>query len=118
MSYNCAPFIERAIHGMVSQKINVSYKIIIHDDASTDGSADIIRKYAKKYPEKYVQFSSQKTSIQKGRIFINSLYLPILRGIILQSVRVMITGWMKTNCRCNMIIWKNIPSVLYVRITQ
>lgn len=33
------------------QKTNFSYEIIIHDDASTDCSAEIIREYAERYPD-------------------------------------------------------------------
>ena len=80
MSYNCAPFIERAIHGMVSQKINVSYKIIIHDDASTDGSADIIRKYAKKYPEKICAVFQSENQYSKGADIYKQFISPHIEG--------------------------------------
>ena len=33
------------------QKTNFRFEAIVHDDASTDGSADIIREYAEKYPD-------------------------------------------------------------------
>lgn len=33
------------------QKTNFSFEVLIHDDASTDGTAGIIREYEKKYPE-------------------------------------------------------------------
>lgn len=33
------------------QKTNFLYEAVIHDDASTDGTAEIIREYAEKYPE-------------------------------------------------------------------
>ena len=37
--------------GFVMQKTNFRFEAIVHDDASTDGSAAIIREYAEKYPE-------------------------------------------------------------------
>lgn len=44
-------FIRDCLDGFVMQKTNFPFEVIIHDDASTDGTADIIREYAKKYPD-------------------------------------------------------------------
>ena len=40
--YNHAPFLRACLDGFVMQNCNFKYEVIIHDDASTDGSADII----------------------------------------------------------------------------
>lgn len=48
--YNHEHYIERCLKGFVMQKTNFIFEAIIHDDASTDRSADIIRQYATKYP--------------------------------------------------------------------
>ncbi|GGZ76661.1 glycosyltransferase family 2 protein [Algibacter mikhailovii] len=47
-SYNNEKFIQEAIEGFLMQKTDFPIEIIIHDDASTDMSAEIIRDYAKK----------------------------------------------------------------------
>ena len=49
--YNHAPCIRQCLDGFVMQKTNFRFEAIIHDDASTDGTQDIIREYAEKYPE-------------------------------------------------------------------
>lgn len=49
--YNHAPYIRQCLDGFVMQKTNFRFEAIVHDDASTDGSADIIREYAAKYPD-------------------------------------------------------------------
>lgn len=49
--YNHAPFIRECLDGFVKQKTNFKFEAIVHDDASTDGSADIIKEYAEKYPD-------------------------------------------------------------------
>ena len=51
LTYNHAPYIRECLDGFVMQKTNFRYEIVIHDDASTDGTADIIREYEKKYPD-------------------------------------------------------------------
>lgn len=50
MTYNHEKYIRSALEGFVSQKTDFDYEVIVHDDASTDGTADIIREYAEKYP--------------------------------------------------------------------
>tara|TARA_R110001606_G_scaffold195473_2_gene343124 strand:+ start:6974 stop:7888 length:915 start_codon:yes stop_codon:yes gene_type:complete len=49
--YNHGGFIEDAICGFLSQETLFPYEIVIHDDASTDRSADIIAKYVELYPK-------------------------------------------------------------------
>lgn len=49
-SYNHIDFIEDALEGFLIQKTDFPFVIVIHDDASTDGTADIIREYEKHYP--------------------------------------------------------------------
>lgn len=51
LAYNHAPYIRQCIEGFLIQKTNFSFEVLIHDDASTDETADIIREYEKKYPE-------------------------------------------------------------------
>ena len=49
--YNHACYIRQCLEGFVKQKTNFRFEAIVHDDASTDGSADIIREYASLYPD-------------------------------------------------------------------
>lgn len=50
-TYMHQPFIRDAIEGFLMQKTTFKVEILIHDDASTDGTAEIIREYAAKYPQ-------------------------------------------------------------------
>lgn len=50
ITYNHEKYIADALEGFINQKTNFEYEILIHDDASTDNTANIIREYEKKYP--------------------------------------------------------------------
>lgn len=50
-TYNHEPYIRQCLDGFVMQKTNFKFVAIVHDDASTDRTADIIREYEAKYPE-------------------------------------------------------------------
>ena len=50
-AYNHEKWIKDAIEGVLKQKVNFKYEFIVHDDASTDHTASIIKQYAKKYPD-------------------------------------------------------------------
>lgn len=47
-TYNHENYIRDALEEFVMQKTTFSFEMIAHDDASTDGTADIIREYEKK----------------------------------------------------------------------
>ncbi len=51
IAYNHEPYIRQCLEGFVMQKTNFRFEAIVHDDASTDGTAAIIREYAEKYPD-------------------------------------------------------------------
>lgn len=51
ITYNHEKYIEQAIQSFLMQKTDFKYEILIHDDASTDSTADIIKKYQQEYPD-------------------------------------------------------------------
>ena len=50
-AYNQKTYIRECLDGFVMQKTNFRFEAIVHDDASTDGTVDIIREYEAKYPD-------------------------------------------------------------------
>jgi glycosyltransferase involved in cell wall biosynthesis len=50
LTYNHEKYISQAIDGFLSQMTRFHFEILVHDDASTDKTADIIREYAKQHP--------------------------------------------------------------------
>lgn len=51
LAYNHEIFIRQSLDGFLMQKTNFSFEVLIHDDASPDKTADIIREYESKYPD-------------------------------------------------------------------
>ena len=50
LTYNHEKYIAQCIEGILLQKTNFAFELLIHDDASTDRTAEIIREYEEKYP--------------------------------------------------------------------
>ena len=65
-SYNKVKYIEKTLQSIVTQK-NANFEVIIQDGGSTDGTLDVIKKYAKKYP-KLISFVSKKDGGQLDAI--------------------------------------------------
>jgi len=51
LAYNHEPYIRDCLDGFMIQQTNFDFEVLIHDDASTDKTAEIIREYEKKYPD-------------------------------------------------------------------
>lgn len=51
LTYNHGAYIRQCLDGFVMQETDFTFIAIVHDDASTDNTADIIREYAEKYPD-------------------------------------------------------------------
>ena len=51
LAYNHERYIRKALDGFLMQKTNFKFEVIVHDDASTDNTAAIIREYEEKYPD-------------------------------------------------------------------
>ena len=51
LAYNHEEFIRDCLDGFVMQRTDFRFEAIVHDDASTDKTPEIIQEYAKKYPD-------------------------------------------------------------------
>jgi glycosyltransferase involved in cell wall biosynthesis len=60
ITYNHAPYIAQAIEGVLMQKTNFHFELIIGEDCSTDGTREIVFDYAKRYPEVIRVITSEK----------------------------------------------------------
>ena len=49
-TFNNVGFANNNLHGILMQKTDFQFEVYIFDDCSTDGTSDIVREYADKYP--------------------------------------------------------------------
>ncbi len=80
ITYNHEKYIGNALESFLMQKTNFKFEIIVHDDASTDQTPQIIKEYAEKYPDIIVPILQTKNQYSQG-IKIAATYIwPRVRG--------------------------------------
>lgn len=80
ITFNHEPYIRKCLDGFLMQKTNFDFEILIHDDASTDGTASIIRKYKVKYPDLLKPIYQTENQYSKGIRPINKFNFERARG--------------------------------------
>lgn len=78
--YNHAPFLRECFEGFVMQKTNFLMEILVHDDASTDGSQEIIKEYTAKYPNLFKPIYQTENQYSKGRSISVTYQYPRAKG--------------------------------------
>jgi glycosyltransferase involved in cell wall biosynthesis len=67
LTYNHEKFIRQALEGFLAQETTFPVEILIHDDASTDGTPEIIREYERLYPRLIKPIYQQENQRSQGR---------------------------------------------------
>ncbi|MGB5982861.1 MAG: glycosyltransferase [Nonlabens sp.] len=67
ITFNHAQYIEKAINGFLMQKTDFAFEVLIHDDASTDGTEEIIREFEQKFPSIIKPLYEETNQWVKGR---------------------------------------------------
>ena len=68
LTYNHASYIEECLHGFLEQETSFPFEILIHDDCSTDGTDEIIKAYADKYPNIIKPFYEKENQYSQGKV--------------------------------------------------
>jgi len=79
-AYNHENYIEDAIESFLMQKTNFPVEIIIHDDASTDKTVEIINLYQSKYPDIIKPVFQLENQYSKGIKILSTYIWPKARG--------------------------------------
>lgn len=80
ITYNHVHFIRQAIESFLMQETSFPVEILIHDDASTDGTAEIIREYEKKHPDLIFPIYQTENQYSKGIKISFTYQFPRARG--------------------------------------
>lgn len=81
ITYNQKDYIRKAIDSFLMQKTNFNYEIIIHDDASTDGTIEILKEYQLKYPDTIKLILEKENQwTQNGVDIMREILFPQARG--------------------------------------
>jgi len=69
-AYNHEKFINDALASFIMQQVNFKYEIVVHDDASTDNTARLIKNYENKFPELFrpIYQIKNQASQERGRV--------------------------------------------------
>lgn len=80
ITYNQSGYIRDALDSFLSQKTTFEYEILVHDDASDDGTAEIIKEYEEKYPDKITAVLQKENQYSKGVKVATTYLYPIVKG--------------------------------------
>ncbi|WP_392566296.1 glycosyltransferase [Utexia brackfieldae] len=80
ITYNHEKFIRDTLDGFIAQKTDFEYEVLIHDDASTDNTANIIREYQEKYPNLIKPIFQTENQFSKGESISKKFNFPRIAG--------------------------------------
>jgi len=76
LSYNHVEGLSRAINSVLRQKTTFEFEIIVHDDASSDGSQELLENFLNLYPGKF------KLILRKENYFCRYGFCPIFKNVL------------------------------------
>ena len=81
ITYNHANYIRETINGFLIQKTKFPVEIIIHDDASQDGTQNIIKEYEALYPNIIKPIYQTENQYSKKIDIVKQYILPKIKGV-------------------------------------
>ena len=79
-AFNHEKYVARALESVVSQKTTFPFELIVHDDASTDGTAAVIWEYEQRYPNIIRAIYQTENQYSKGIEVFDAFIKPLCRG--------------------------------------
>ncbi len=79
-AYNHEKYIRECLEGFINQKTDFSFEVLVHDDASTDSTANIIKEYENKYPSIIRPYYQKINAYSRHIPFVKDFLAPMARG--------------------------------------
>ena len=79
IAYNHGKYICQCLNGIMNQKTDFPFEIIVHDDASTDDTPAIIQEFEHKYPQLFHCIYQRENQVKLKKPIVRNL-LPLIRG--------------------------------------
>lgn len=80
ITYNHQSYLREAVDGFLMQETDFPFEIIIHDDASQDGTTDIVNTYAEHFPDIIKTIIQTENQYSKGGLINPRFVFPKARG--------------------------------------
>lgn len=80
LAYNHEKYVRQCLDGLVSQKTDFKYEVVIHDDASTDNTVSIIKEYEAKFPGIILPIYEKENMYQKDQAKMRQIITEHLTG--------------------------------------
>jgi glycosyltransferase involved in cell wall biosynthesis len=80
LAYNHEKYIRKTLESVISQKTNFRFEVIVHDDASTDGTTEIIREFEQKYPDIFKPIYQTENQYYNSPSLYTSYIIPKAQG--------------------------------------
>lgn len=79
ITYNHEDYIRQCLDGFIIQETNFLFEILVHEDASTDNTANIVKEYETKYPQLFRCVYQKENQFEKQNALFNIL-IPMSKG--------------------------------------
>ena len=79
-AFNHVEYIREALDSMLNQQTDFAYEILVNDDCSTDGTAEVVHEYAEKYPDRIRAFFPEKNLYSQNIDVYYHSFFPNARG--------------------------------------
>lgn len=80
ITYNHADYIRECLNGFLMQRVNFPIEILVHDDASSDNTPNIIREYEENHPSLFRVIYQTKNQYSQGISPWYDILFPLAKG--------------------------------------